>query len=37
MISVSNVSMRFGGKILFEEVTTTLLPGRRYAITGPNG
>jgi ATPase subunit of ABC transporter with duplicated ATPase domains len=29
--------MRFGAQILFEEVTTTFLPGRRYAITGPNG
>src|ERR1041384_1289340 len=29
--------MRFGAKILFEDVTTTFLPGRRYAITGPNG
>src|SRR5690349_1527725 len=37
MISVSNVSMRYGGKILFEEVSTTFLPGRRYGLTGPNG
>src|SRR5271168_5244923 len=29
--------MRFGARILFEEVTTTFLEGRRYAITGPNG
>lgn len=29
--------MRFGAKILFEEVTTTFLAGRRYGITGPNG
>ncbi len=29
--------MRFGARILFEEVTTTFLTGRRYAITGPNG
>jgi ATPase subunit of ABC transporter with duplicated ATPase domains len=29
--------MRFGARVLFEEVTTTFLPGRRYAITGPNG
>ena len=29
--------MRFGAQILFEDVTTTFLPGRRYAITGPNG
>ncbi|MBV9611412.1 MAG: ATP-binding cassette domain-containing protein [Acidobacteriaceae bacterium] len=37
MISVSDVSMRYGGKILFEDVTTTFLPGRRYGLTGPNG
>ena len=29
--------MRFGGRVLFEDVTVTFLPGRRYAITGPNG
>src|SRR5579875_3241439 len=37
MISVSNVSMRYGGKILFEDVTTSFLDGRRYGLTGPNG
>ena len=37
MISVSNISMRYGGKILFEDVTTTFLAGRRYGLTGPNG
>src|SRR6478672_1127720 len=37
MISVSNVSMRFGSKILFEDVTATFSPGRRYGLTGPNG
>src|SRR4051794_13894762 len=37
MISVSNISMRFGGKILFEDVTTSFLDGRRYGLTGPNG
>ena len=37
MISVSNVSMRFGAKILFEEVTTAFQPGRRFGLTGPNG
>ena len=37
MISVSNVSMRYGSKILFEDVTTTFSPGRRYGLTGPNG
>ena len=29
--------MRYGARILFEDVTTTFFPGRRYAITGPNG
>src|ERR1700678_4668058 len=29
--------MRFGARILFEEVTATFLGGRRYAITRPNG
>ena len=29
--------MRFGAKILFEDVTTTFPVGRRYALTGPNG
>src|SRR5436190_135419 len=29
--------MRFGARVLFEDVTCTFLPGRRYAITGPNG
>ena len=29
--------MRFGAKILFEDVTVTFTPGRRYALTGPNG
>src|SRR5882724_3234999 len=29
--------MRFGARILFEDVSTTFQPGRRYAITGPNG
>src|SRR4026209_749070 len=37
MISVTNVSMRFGSKILFEDVTTTFSAGRRYGLTGPNG
>ncbi len=37
MISVSNVSMRFGAKILFEDVSTSFLPERRYGLTGPNG
>ena len=37
MISVSGVSMRYGSKVLFEDVATTFSPGRRYGLTGPNG
>ncbi len=29
--------MRYGARILFEDVNTTFFGGRRYAITGPNG
>ena len=29
--------MRFGPKLLFEDVSCTFLAGRRYAISGPNG
>jgi ATPase subunit of ABC transporter with duplicated ATPase domains len=29
--------MRFGARVLFEDVTVSFLAGRRYAITGPNG
>ena len=29
--------MRFGSKILFDDVTTTFSAGRRYGLTGPNG
>ena len=37
MISVENVTMRFGSRVLFEDVTTTFMAGRRYAVSGPNG
>src|SRR6201985_3196533 len=37
MISVSNVTMRFGAKLLFEDVSVTFTTGRRYGLTGPNG
>jgi ATPase subunit of ABC transporter with duplicated ATPase domains len=37
MISVHGVSMRYGSKILFDDVTTTFSAGRRYGLTGPNG
>jgi ATPase subunit of ABC transporter with duplicated ATPase domains len=29
--------MRFGSKVLFEDVTTTFSSGRKYGLTGPNG
>src|ERR1700675_657358 len=29
--------MRFGARVLFEEVSTTFFAGRRYGLTGPNG
>ncbi len=37
MLSVSNVTMRYGSKVLFEDVSTTFTVGRRYGLTGPNG
>ncbi|HKV28509.1 MAG TPA: ATP-binding cassette domain-containing protein [Candidatus Acidoferrales bacterium] len=37
MLTVNNVSMRFGARILFDDVSCTFGAGRRYAITGPNG
>ncbi len=37
MLSVSNVSMRYGAKVLFDEVSTAFTDGRRYGLTGPNG
>ena len=37
VLSVNNISMRYGATLLFEEVTCSFFPGRRYAITGPNG
>src|SRR5829696_8532596 len=37
MIAVQGVSMRFGSKVLFDDVTTMFSTGRRYGLTGPNG
>jgi ATPase subunit of ABC transporter with duplicated ATPase domains len=37
MINVSNVTMRYGSKVLFEDVSVNFVPGRRYGLTGPNG
>jgi len=37
MLTVSGVSKTYGGKKLFDEVTTTFDPGHRYGLTGANG
>jgi ATPase subunit of ABC transporter with duplicated ATPase domains len=37
MIQVQDVTKAFAGKKLFENVSTTFPPGRRYGLTGPNG
>jgi ATPase subunit of ABC transporter with duplicated ATPase domains len=29
--------MRYGTKVLFDEVSTSFTPGKRYGLTGPNG
>ena len=36
MLTVNNISMRFGPRVLFEDVTCTFMAGRRYAVTGPS-
>jgi len=37
MISVQGVSMRYGSRLLFDDVSATFSEGRRYGLTGPNG
>src|SRR5256886_6679410 len=37
MIQVTDVTKAFAGKKLFESVSTSFPPGRRYGLTGPNG
>ena len=37
MISTSNVSLRYGKRILFEDVTVKFLPGNCYGLIGANG
>lgn len=37
MISTTNVSLRFGGKKLFEEVNVKFTPGNCYGLIGANG
>ncbi len=37
MIATQNITMRYGGRTLFEGVTVSFGPGNRYGLTGPNG
>ena len=37
MLSVSNLSVQFGKRVLFDEVNTTFHQGNRYGIIGANG
>ena len=37
MINVSNLSLRFGKRVLFEEVNLKFTPGNCYGIIGANG
>jgi ATPase subunit of ABC transporter with duplicated ATPase domains len=37
MLTVAEVTKAYGGKVLFDDITTTFDPGKRYGLTGPNG
>src|SRR6202166_1326223 len=37
MLSVNNITIRFGPRVLVEHVTCTFMAGRRSAVTGTNG
>ena len=37
MITVSEITMRYGTKVLFDNVNVSFNPGERYGLTGPNG
>lgn len=37
MLTVSNVSMQFGGRVLFKDVNIAFTPGECYGIIGANG
>ena len=37
MISTSNVSLRFGGRKLFDDVNVKFTPGNCYGLIGANG
>ena len=37
MLTVSEITKSYGGKTLFDDVTTSFEPGHRYGLTGANG
>ena len=37
MLTVSEVTKAYGGKTLFEDVSTSFDAGNRYGLTGANG
>jgi ATPase subunit of ABC transporter with duplicated ATPase domains len=37
MLTASTITKAYGGRVLFEDVTTTFDPGNRYGLTGANG
>ncbi len=37
MLSVNDISLSFGKRVLFNEVTTTFMPGNCYGLIGANG
>jgi ATP-binding cassette, subfamily F, member 3 len=37
LIALEHLSMQFGGKFLFRDVTATIRPGDRMGLVGPNG
>ena len=37
MIQLSNISVQFGEKVFFQNVSANLTPGKRYGIVGANG
>lgn len=37
MLSTNEISMSFGGRVLFDSVSVTFNDGQRYGLTGPNG
>lgn len=37
MLTITQLAMRYGPKVLFEDVSLELQPGKRYGITGANG